>query len=69
MVAAGLGVAIVPGSVSAIAPGGVVYRPTEPRAELERWAVWREEAPLAVVQAFVTSLPLDGEEPPPPPRR
>jgi DNA-binding transcriptional LysR family regulator len=69
MVAAGLGVAIVPDSVSAIAPGGVVYRPTEPRAELERWAVWREEAPLAVVQAFVTSLPLDGEEPPPPPRR
>jgi DNA-binding transcriptional LysR family regulator len=57
MVAAGLGVAIVPDSASAIATGGVVYRPTDPRAELERWAVWREEAPLAVVHAFVSALP------------
>jgi DNA-binding transcriptional LysR family regulator len=61
MVAAGLGVAIVPDSVSAVAPGagGVVYRPLEPRAELERWAVWRDRAPLGVVHAFVTSLALD----------
>ena len=59
MVAAGLGVAIVPSSVSAIAPGAVVYRPTDPRAELERWAVWRERAPSGVVQAFLTSLSSD----------
>jgi DNA-binding transcriptional LysR family regulator len=57
MVAAGLGVAIVPSSATAIALQGVVYRPIDdPRAQLERWAVWREEAPLAVVRAFVDSL-------------
>jgi DNA-binding transcriptional LysR family regulator len=63
MVAAGLGVAIVPSSVGAIAPGGVVYRPTDPHAELERWAVWRDRAPLGVVHAFVRSLSLDESEP------
>lgn len=56
MVAAGLGVAIVPASVSTVATGRVAYRPTEPRAELERWAVWREGEKLGVVQAFITSL-------------
>ena len=65
MVAAGLGVAIVPASVGAVAPDGVVYRPTDPRAELERWAVWRESAPLGVVHAFVRSLSLDETEPQP----
>jgi DNA-binding transcriptional LysR family regulator len=61
MVSAGLGVAIVPASVTALALSGVVYRPLDdPRAELERWAVWRDEARLAVVRAFVGSL--DGEE-------
>jgi DNA-binding transcriptional LysR family regulator len=69
LVDAGLGVAIVPESVGAIAPAGIVYRPTDPRAELERWAVWRDHAPLGVVHAFVTSLSLDGEEPPPRLRR
>jgi len=59
MVAAGLGVALVPSSVGAITPGGIVYRPTDPAAELERWAVWRDHAPLGVVHAFVTSLSLD----------
>ncbi|GAC1579546.1 MAG: hydrogen peroxide-inducible genes activator OxyR [Candidatus Elarobacter sp.] len=56
MVAAGLGVALVPWSAGAIALDGVVYRPTDPRAELERWAVWRARAPLGVVHAFITSL-------------
>ena len=57
MVAAGLGVAIVPESASAVALSGVVYRPTDdPRAALERWAVWRDEAPLAVVRAFIDTL-------------
>jgi DNA-binding transcriptional LysR family regulator len=65
MVAAGLGVAIVPSPVTAVAPGGVVYRPTDPRAELERWAVWRDRAPLSVVHAFVRSLSLDESEPQP----
>jgi DNA-binding transcriptional LysR family regulator len=63
IVAAGLGVAIVPSSVSAIATDGVVYHPTDPRAELERWAVWRDQSPLGVVHAFVTSLSLDESEP------
>lgn len=59
MVAAGLGVAIVPDSARAIALDGVVYVPTEPRAQLERSAVWREEGPLAVVRAFVDALDAD----------
>jgi DNA-binding transcriptional LysR family regulator len=61
MVSAGLGVAIVPASVAALALSGVVYRPLDdPRAELERWAVWRDDARLAVVRAFIGSL--DDEE-------
>ncbi|HTD32153.1 MAG TPA: LysR family substrate-binding domain-containing protein, partial [Candidatus Elarobacter sp.] len=89
MVAAGLGVALVPDSVSAVVPGitlrqaqgdmeaerddgggggGVVYKALEPRAELERWAVWRDRAPLGVVHAFVTSLPFDEEPAPGSPR-
>lgn len=57
LVAAGLGVAIVPSSVSAITLGGVAYRPTgDPDAEIERWAVWRDRTELGVVRAFVTSL-------------
>ena len=62
MVAAGLGIAIVPASAGAIAPDGVVYRPTDPRAELARWAVWRDGAPRGVVHAFITSLPHDASE-------
>ncbi len=56
LVGGGLGVAIVPESVTAIAPGGVVYRPLDPRAELERWAVWREGVTLGVVGAFIGVL-------------
>ncbi len=62
MVAAGLGVAVVPSSLSAISPGSVVYRPVAPRAELERWAVWRDQAPLGVVHAFLTSLSSDSND-------
>ncbi len=63
MVAAGLGVAVVPASARAIALDGVVYRATDdPRAALERWAVWRESAPLAVVHAFVGSLAADAAD-------
>ena len=54
---AGLGIAIVPASVSAIAASGVVYRPIDPRVELERWAVWRDGALPGALEAFVTSLP------------
>ena len=57
MVAGGLGVAIVPESVTAIALAGIVYRPTDDRrAHLERWAVWRETAPSALVRAFVETI-------------
>ncbi len=58
IVAAGLGVAIVPSSATTIALSGVVYRATDdPGAELERWAVWRDGTALGVVSAFVRSLP------------
>ena len=57
MVAAGLGVAIVPSSAAAIALSGVAYRPLDdPGATLERWAVWRAASPLALVRAFAASL-------------
>jgi DNA-binding transcriptional LysR family regulator len=58
IVAAGLGVAIVPSSATTIALSGVVYCPLgDAGAELERWAVWRDGSPLGIVNAFIGSLP------------
>jgi DNA-binding transcriptional LysR family regulator len=57
MVAAGLGVAIVPSSAATIHLEGVVYRPLDDGdATIERWAVWREAAPISVVRAFIATL-------------
>ena len=56
LVDAALGVAIVPSSVTVIAPSGLVYRTLEPAAALERWAVWRAGAQTAVVRAFIGAL-------------
>ena len=58
IVAAGLGVAVVPSSATTIALNEVVYREIEDAgAELERWAVWRDGVTLGAVTAFVSSLP------------
>ncbi|HZO93723.1 MAG TPA: LysR family transcriptional regulator [Candidatus Baltobacteraceae bacterium] len=60
IVAAGLGVAVVPSSATTIALHAVVYREiADPGAELERWAVWRDGITLGAVTAFVASLPDD----------
>lgn len=57
MVAAGLGVAVVPESASAIALDGVTYRPLAgASAVLERWAAWRADSALPAVRAFVSEL-------------
>jgi len=58
IVAAGLGVAVVPSSATTIALQSVVYRElADPGAVLERWVVWRERVALGAVTAFVASLP------------
>ena len=62
LVDAGLGVAIVPSSAVVITPSGLVYRPLDPHAELERWAVWREGAQTAVVRAFVDVVTSENGE-------
>jgi DNA-binding transcriptional LysR family regulator len=56
LAAAGLGIAVIPASASAIVLDGLVHRPiADPSAHLERWAVWRE-GPSALVRAFAETL-------------
>lgn len=56
LAAAGLGIAVIPASASAIVLDGLVHRPlADPGAQLERWAVWRE-GPSALVRAFAETL-------------
>jgi DNA-binding transcriptional LysR family regulator len=56
LAAAGLGVALVPASASAVVIDGLVYRPIDGAgANLERWAVWRD-GPSALVRAFAETL-------------
>jgi DNA-binding transcriptional LysR family regulator len=56
MVAAGLGIALVPGSLHHLHQPGVVYRPCDPsRASLraEIAVAWRRADPSSVVAAFL----------------
>jgi DNA-binding transcriptional LysR family regulator len=60
LVAAGVGVALLPASVEHLHRTGVEYRPVEPAArELEMIAVWRREPAPAVLAAFLAALPGD----------
>lgn len=56
LVAAGLGVAIVPASLAALARRGVCYRPLRPRATLTMSAACREADDSPVLAAFIQSL-------------
>ena len=56
LVAAGLGVAIVPASIAALARRGVCYRPLRPRATLTMSAACREADDSPVLAAFIHSL-------------
>lgn len=59
LVGAGLGVALVPASVQALARRGVVYRPLRDRvsAPVELAAVWRAGDASAVLRAFLGQVP------------
>ena len=58
LVAAGVGVALLPASVEQLHRTGVEYRPLRPAArELEMVAIWRREPVPAVLAAFLATLP------------
>lgn len=57
LVAAGIGVSIVPSSVRALHVPGIAYRPLQPRATIQRCVAWRREAHSPALRAFVAMLP------------
>lgn len=57
LVAAGLGVSIVPGSVRALNVRGITYRPLSPPATIVRCVAWRRASRLPALHAFVDLLP------------
>jgi DNA-binding transcriptional LysR family regulator len=57
LVAAGIGVSIVPSSVRALHVPGIAYRPLRPRAMIERCVAWREGAHAPALRAFIAMLP------------
>jgi DNA-binding transcriptional LysR family regulator len=56
LVAAGAGVAIVPASLRAIRRAGVLYRPLHERPMTQLDMVWRKDAALPVLDAFLTEV-------------
>lgn len=56
LVAAGIGVSIVPGSVRALQIAGTVYRPIEPTTYIHRFVAWSKEVRAPAVAAFVEML-------------
>jgi len=57
LVAAGLGVSIVPSSVRALRVRGIAYRPLRPRATIQRCVAWRKASHSPALRAFVAMLP------------
>jgi DNA-binding transcriptional LysR family regulator len=57
LVAAGIGVSIVPSSVRALHVPGIAYRPLRPRATIQRCVAWRKEAHSPALRTFVALLP------------
>jgi DNA-binding transcriptional LysR family regulator len=57
LVAAGIGVSIVPSSVRALHVPGIAYRPLRPRAMIQRCVAWLEGAHAPALRAFVAMLP------------
>jgi DNA-binding transcriptional LysR family regulator len=53
LVAAGVGVSLVPSSFKAVRRPGVVYRPVRPSAKVEMIAAWRQEDRSPTLAAFL----------------
>jgi DNA-binding transcriptional LysR family regulator len=53
LVAAGVGVSLVPSSFKSVRRPGVVYRPVRPSASVELIAAWRHEDRSPVLAAFL----------------
>ena len=60
LVAAGLGVALVPASVRAVPLAGVVFRDVVDAATIELACAWRAESPSPVVHAVLDALEAAG---------
>jgi DNA-binding transcriptional LysR family regulator len=60
LVASGAGVAIVPASLRAIRRAGVVYRPLHERPMTRLDLVWRKDAALPVLHAFLAEVQQTG---------
>jgi DNA-binding transcriptional LysR family regulator len=57
LVAAGIGVSIVPSSVRALRVRGLAYRPLHPRATIQRCVAWLAASHTPALRAFVEMLP------------
>jgi DNA-binding transcriptional LysR family regulator len=57
LVAAGIGVSIVPSSVRALRVRGLAYRPLHPRATIQRCVAWLAASRTPALRAFVEMLP------------
>ncbi len=57
LVAAGMGISIVPSSVRALHVPGIVYRPISPRATILRCVAWLRASRSPALRAFVEMLP------------
>ncbi|HTJ27487.1 MAG TPA: LysR substrate-binding domain-containing protein [Candidatus Limnocylindria bacterium] len=59
LVAAGIGVSIVPSSVRALQVRGLAYRPLRPPATIQRCVAWLAASRSPALRAFVEMLPED----------
>lgn len=57
LVAAGLGISIVPGSVRALHVRGIAYRPIAPLTRIHRCVAWLRESRSPALAGFVSMLP------------
>jgi DNA-binding transcriptional LysR family regulator len=57
LVAAGLGVALVPGSIVQLRRPGVAYRPVrDPAIDMGTWAAWKADEPSPVRERFLSAI-------------
>jgi DNA-binding transcriptional LysR family regulator len=60
LVAAGLGIALVPKSVESVAVNGVVFKPVEGAESVELALAWRADDDSALLESFLTTLEAGG---------
>ena len=60
VVAAGLGVAIVPEQLKRLEHEGVVFRPLDPIIMTEGCVAWRNESPSSALQAYIRIVEQSG---------